>query len=231
MRSNVLNNTIIFNSSTLISCHIAPNRPHPSFVIGMYGSTAKESIQECPERASSFEMSETNGGTGELKEASLNPVEVPMEEAPGTRCFDFKLLWAYTGPGWLMSIAYLDPGNLEADLQSGAYAGNQLLWMLFWATVSGFLLQVLALRLGAVTGKHLAQVCREEYSRPTSLVLWLMTEMAIIGSDIQEVVGSAIAFKLLFGWKIWVGCIVTGLDTFTFLLLHVLGTRALEGTK
>ena len=196
-------------------------------------SPVKDSAEQQPlepARSTSFEMQESTAlvGKGEIKEASINPVEVPMEEAPGTKCFDFKLLWAYTGPGWLMSIAYLDPGNLEADLQSGAYAGNQLLWMLFWATVSGFLLQVLALRLGVVTGKHLAEVCREEYSRPTSLVLWVMTEMAIIGSDIQEVVGSAIAMKLLFGWKIWVGCIVTGLDTFTFLLLHVLGTRALE---
>ena len=155
-------------------------------------------------------------------------VEVPEEEALGACWIDFKLLWAYTGPGWLMSIAYLDPGNLEADLQSGAYAGMQLLWMLFWATVAGLLLQILALRLGVVTGKNLAEVCRERYSRPTSLMLWLMTELAIIGSDIQEVVGSAIAFKILFGWKLWVGCIVTGLDTFTFLLLHVLGIRALE---
>ena len=192
-------------------------------------------------RATSFEMADGENNVGGLQSASqvgrsisraekadLNPVDVPTEEAPGTRCVDFKLLWAYTGPGWLMSIAYLDPGNLEADLQSGAYAGNQLLWMLFWATVAGFILQVLALRLGVVTGKHLAQVCREEYSRPTSLVLWVMTETAIIGSDIQEVVGSAIAFKLLFGWSIVTGCIVTGLDTFTFLLLHIFGTRALE---
>jgi NRAMP (natural resistance-associated macrophage protein)-like metal ion transporter len=84
-----------------------------------------------------------------------------------------------------MSIAYLDPGNLEADLQAGAYAGYQLLWMLFAATVAGLLLQILALRLGVVTGKNLAQVCREEYPKPVSMTLWIMTEAAIVGSDIQ----------------------------------------------
>ena len=169
-------------------------------------------------------LSETKG---EIKRNSSD-VEVPSEEAKGTCCIDLKLLWAYTGPGWLMSIAYIDPGNLEADLQSGAYAGMQLLWMLFWATVAGLLLQILALRLGVVTGKNLAELCKARYNKPTSFILWIMTELAIIGSDIQEVVGSAIAFKILFGWKLWVGCIVTGVDTFTFLLLHILGTRALE---
>ena len=149
-------------------------------------------------------------------DTSRKEIDVPMEE-PGTRCFSWKVLWAYTGPGFLMSIAYLDPGNLEADLQSGAYSGYQLLWMLLASTLSGLLLQILAARLGVVTGKNLAEVCRSEYSRPVSFVLWIMTEIAIIGSDIQEVVGSAIAFHILFGWPLAVGCIVTGLDAFTFL--------------
>ena len=106
-------------------------------------------------------LSETKG---EIKRNSSD-VEVPSKEAKGTCCIDLKLLWAYTGPGWLMSIAYIDPGNLEADLQSGAYAGMQLLWMLFWATVAGLLLQILALRLGVVTGKNLAELCKERYNK------------------------------------------------------------------
>jgi natural resistance-associated macrophage protein 2 len=77
-------------------------------------------------------------------------------------------------------------------------------------------------------GKNLAQMCRLEYSKPTSILLWLMTETAIIGSDIQEVLGSAIALKLLFGLPLWVGCLVTGLDTFTFLVIHAYGVRKLE---
>lgn len=157
-------------------------------------------------------------------------VDLPSPNSKRQRCCccDLYTLWKFTGPGWLMSIAYLDPGNLEADLQSGAYTGYQLLWMLFWATIAGLLLQILAARLGVVTGKNLAQMCRLEYSRPVSNLLWVMTETAIIGSDIQEVLGSAIALKLLFGLDLWVGCLITGLDTFTFLIIHAYGVRKLE---
>ena len=156
-------------------------------------------------------------------------VDVPINSKRAQCCCcDLYTLWKFTGPGWLMSIAYLDPGNLEADLQSGAYTGYQLLWMLFWSTIMGLLLQVLALRLGVVTGKNLAQMCRLEYARPTSILLWLMTETAIIGSDIQEVLGSAIALQLLFGLPLWAGCLITGLDTFTFLFIHAYGVRKLE---
>eukprot|EP00486_Rosalina_sp_Unknown_P002978 CAMPEP_0201568470 /NCGR_PEP_ID=MMETSP0190_2-20130828/9564_1 /ASSEMBLY_ACC=CAM_ASM_000263 /TAXON_ID=37353 /ORGANISM="Rosalina sp." /LENGTH=405 /DNA_ID=CAMNT_0047989629 /DNA_START=47 /DNA_END=1261 /DNA_ORIENTATION=- len=142
--------------------------------------------------------------------------------------FSFGRLWAYTGPGWLMSIAYLDPGNLESDLQAGAVAGYQLIWVLWWSTVLGWLIQTLSARLGVVTGRHLAQVCRYEYGKPVALILWIMTELAIIGSDIQEVVGSAVAFQVLFGWPLWVGCLLTAIDAFTFLLLSKLGMRVLE---
>ena len=110
-----------------------------------------------------------------------------LREPEGTRCLNFKVLWSYMGPGFLMSLAYLDPGNLEADLQSGAYAGYQLLWMLLWATLAGLVLQILAARLGVVTGLNLAEICRLEYGKKTRIMLWIMTEIAIIGSDIQEV--------------------------------------------
>lgn len=93
----------------------------------------------------------------------------------------WRTLWVYAGPGWLMSIAYVDPGNLESDLQAGAYGGYQLIWVLFGSTVMGFFLQVLAARLGVVTGKNLAEMCTSEYPRWASLVLWVMTEIAIIG--------------------------------------------------
>jgi len=142
--------------------------------------------------------------------------------------FSWRTLWAYTGPGFLMSIAYLDPGNLESDLQAGAYTGYQLIWVLFWSTVIGLILQIMAARLGVVTGLGLAELCRKEYSRPVSMALWVLTEMAIIGSDIQEVIGSAIAFRILFGLPLWAGALITGVDTFTFLGLHAFGIRKLE---
>jgi natural resistance-associated macrophage protein len=142
--------------------------------------------------------------------------------------FSWKKMWAYTGPGWLMSIAYLDPGNMEADLQGGAYCQYQLIWVLLVATSLGLVLQILAVRLGVVTGKDLATTCRQEYNKTTSMILWVMTEIAIIGSDIQEVVGSAIAFRILFGFPLWLGTLLTGLDTLTFLAFHHFGVRTLE---
>lgn len=134
--------------------------------------------------------------------------------------FSWRTFWAYTGPGWLMSMAYLDPGNLEADLQAGAYTRYELLYVVLLSTLAGGCYQVLAARLGASTGRHLAQLCREQYPRAVALALWAMTELAIVGSDVQEVLGSAIAFEILFGFPLWLGCLLTGLDTFTFLALH-----------
>ena len=82
-----------------------------------------------------------------------------------------------------MSIAYLDPGNIESDLQAGATAGYQLLWVLFWSTVIGFILQLLAARLGVVTGNHLAEICRKKYRTVPRLLLWIMAELAIVGAS------------------------------------------------
>eukprot|EP01147_Barroeca_monosierra_P000888 gene889-4153_t len=144
--------------------------------------------------------------------------------------FSFRTLWAYTGPGWLMSIAYLDPGNIEADLQAGAIAGYKLLWVVLWATIVGLIFQVLAARIGVSNGRHLAQICREAYHLPAKLTLWIMMEIAIIASDVQEVIGSAIAINILSNNKVplWAGSLITAADTFTFLFLEAYGLRKLE---
>ncbi|KAM3621155.1 uncharacterized protein V6R79_006997 [Siganus canaliculatus] len=144
--------------------------------------------------------------------------------------FSFRKLWAFTGPGFLMSIAYLDPGNIESDLQSGAKAGFKLLWVLLGATIIGLLLQRLAARLGVVTGMHLAEVCNRQYATVPRVILWLMVELAIIGSDMQEVIGCAIAFNLLSVGRIplWAGVLITITDTFVFLFLDKYGLRKLE---
>lgn len=123
--------------------------------------------------------------------------KIPIPEDENQSVFSLRKLWAFTGPGFLMSIAYLDPGNIESDLQSGAKAGFKLLWVLLGATVIGLLLQRLAARLGVVTGMHLAEVCNRQYHKVPRILLWLMVEVAIIGSDMQEVIGCAIAFSLL----------------------------------
>ncbi|KAL8151759.1 hypothetical protein V2J09_021567 [Rumex salicifolius] len=158
--------------------------------------------------------------------------------------FSWKKLWLFTGPGFLMSIAFLDPGNLEGDLQSGAIAGYSLLWLLMWATAMGLLVQLLAARLGVATGRHLAELCRDEYPNWARLLLWLMAELALVGADIQEVIGSAIAIKILSqgALPLWSGVLITAADwellnsvflwtsfaIFIFLFLENYGVRKLE---
>ncbi|XP_041000665.1 metal transporter Nramp3-like [Juglans microcarpa x Juglans regia] len=144
--------------------------------------------------------------------------------------FSWKKLWLFTGPGFLMSIAFLDPGNLEGDLQAGAIAGYSLLWLLMWATAMGLLVQLLSARLGVATGRHLAELCRDEYPTWARMVLWVMTELALIGADIQEVIGSAIAINILSNGvlPLWSGVIITAFDCFIFLFLENYGVRKLE---
>ncbi|XP_017390617.1 natural resistance-associated macrophage protein 1 isoform X1 [Cebus imitator] len=155
--------------------------------------------------------------------------KIPIPDTkPGT--FSLRKLWAFTGPGFLMSIAFLDPGNIESDLQAGAVAGFKLLWVLLWATVLGLLCQRLAARLGVVTGKDLGEVCHLYYPKVPRTLLWLTIELAIVGSDMQEVIGTAIAFNLLSAGRIplWGGVLITIVDTFFFLFLDNYGLRKLE---
>jgi len=129
-----------------------------------------------------------------------------------------------------MSIAFLDPGNIQSDLQSGVVADYKLLWILFYSTCLGLLMQILSARVGVVTGKHLAELCYKRYPALPRILLWIMTEIAIIGSDMQEVIGTAVAIYMLSSRKIllYVGVLITVLDTFTFLLLDKYGLRKLE---
>ncbi|XKL69147.1 hypothetical protein PGB90_006916 [Kerria lacca] len=161
------------------------------------------------------------------KETYFKETKVLIPETDG---FSFRKLWAFTGPGFLMSIAYLDPGNIESDLQSGTIVKYKLLWVLLSATVLGLIMQRLAARLGVVTGLHLAEMCYRQYKKFPRIFVWLMMEIAIIGSDMQEVIGTAIALYLLSNKMIplWLGVIITIFDTFTFLLLDKYGLRKLE---
>uniref|UniRef100_A0A7S2Y3E1 Natural resistance-associated macrophage protein n=1 Tax=Fibrocapsa japonica TaxID=94617 RepID=A0A7S2Y3E1_9STRA len=154
---------------------------------------------------------------------------VAVPDEPEGAWISWPTLWAYTGPGFLMCVAFLDPGNLEADLQVGGYTGYQLIWIMLIATILGLVMQILALRIGVVTGKHLAVHCRENYPKYIAYPLWIMTEIAIIGSDIQEVIGTAIALWVLFKLPLWLGCVITVIDAFAFLALRSCGVKLLEG--
>ncbi|KAL8494531.1 hypothetical protein ACS0TY_025370 [Phlomoides rotata] len=163
----------------------------------------------------------------------LHAVEIDAaSDSPGVAVppFSWKKLWKFTGPGFLMSVAFLDPGNLEGDLQAGAIAGYSLLWLLLWATLMGLLIQLLSLRLGVATGRHLAEICREEYPYWAGIMLWFMAELALIAADIQEVIGSAIAIKILSNGvlPLWAGVVITASDCFIFLFLENYGIRKLE---
>ncbi|XP_043281269.1 protein Malvolio [Venturia canescens] len=155
--------------------------------------------------------------------------KIHIPEIEGT-AFSFRKLWAFTGPGFLMSIAYLDPGNIESDLQSGSIAQYKLLWVLLSATVLGLVMQRLSARLGVVSGLHLAEMCYRQYKAVPRILLWIMIEIAIIGSDMQEVIGTATAIYLLSNRVVplWGGVLITIIDTFTFLFLDKYGLRKLE---
>ncbi len=140
----------------------------------------------------------------------------------------WRKLLAFAGPGYLIAVGYMDPGNWATDLAGGARYGYTLLSVVLIANLMAILLQSLALRLGIVTGRDLAQACRDHYSRPVSFGLWLLCEIAIAACDLAEVIGSAIALQLLFGIPLLWGVCITAVDVLVILLLQHRGFRWLE---
>lgn len=139
-----------------------------------------------------------------------------------------RRLLAFAGPGYLVSVGYMDPGNWATDLAGGSKFGYTLLSVILLSNLMAILLQALAARLGIVTDRDLAQACRATYSRPINFMLWLACEAAIIACDLAEVIGTAIALKLLFGIPLIGGALLAALDAFLLLLLMNRGFRFLE---
>jgi manganese transport protein len=135
---------------------------------------------------------------------------------------------AFAGPAYLVSVGYMDPGNWATDLQGGAEFGYALLWVLVMSNAMAVLLQTLAARLGIVTGRDLAQACRETYPRAVNAALWILCEIAIVACDLAEVLGAAIALNLLFHIPLLIAVAITSLDTLLVLGLQKLGIRYLE---
>ena len=135
---------------------------------------------------------------------------------------------AFAGPAYLVSVGYMDPGNWATDLEGGARFGYRLLWVLVASNLMAILLQTLAARLGIVAGRDLAQACRESYSRRVCNALWVLCEIAIAACDLAEVLGAAIALRLLFGLPLIAGVLVTALDTLLVLWLARYGIRLIE---
>ncbi|XP_044511310.1 metal transporter Nramp5-like isoform X1 [Mangifera indica] len=140
----------------------------------------------------------------------------------------WKKFLAFVGPGFLVSLAYLDPGNLETDLQAGANHRYELLWVVLIGLIFALIIQSLAANLGVSTGKHLSELCKAEYPKHVKYCLWLLAEIAVIAADIPEVVGTAFALNILFHIPVWVGVLITGFSTLLFLGLQRYGVRKLE---
>ncbi|GAU22842.1 hypothetical protein TSUD_282090 [Trifolium subterraneum] len=134
----------------------------------------------------------------------------------------------YVGPGFLVSLAYLDPGNMETDLQAGANHRYELLWIILIGLIFALIIQSLAANLGVTTGKHLSEVCKVEYPLFVKYCLWLLAEVAVIAADIPEVIGTAFALNILFHIPLWAGVLLTGCSTLLLLSLQRFGVRKLE---
>lgn len=169
-------------------------------------------------------MKSTKGNLAEI--ASLSEVKrslsVPKD---GTW---FRKFLAFAGPGYMVAVGYMDPGNWATDIAGGSKFGYTLLSVILVSNLMAILLQALSGKLGIATGKDLAQMCRGAYSRPVAVGLWFLCEIAIAAMDLAEVIGSAIALKLLFGLPLLYGVIITAFDVMLILLLQNKGFRALE---
>ncbi|MBI1205519.1 MAG: Mn(2+) uptake NRAMP transporter MntH [Rhodopseudomonas sp.] len=139
-----------------------------------------------------------------------------------------RRLLAFSGPGYMISVGYMDPGNWATDIAGGSQFGYTLLSVIMLSNLMAILLQALAARLGIATGRDLAQACRDNYPRPVGYALWVACELAIVACDLAEVIGTAIALKLLFGIPLVGGALVTALDAFLVLMLMNKGFRYLE---
>jgi manganese transport protein len=166
----------------------------------------------------------------------LDPAAVGQPSLPGmnrTIAVSLRGSWlqrllAFAGPGYMVSVGYMDPGNWATDIAGGAQFGYTLLGVILLSNLMAILLQSLAVRLGIASDMDLAQACRAGYSQPVNLMLWAACQMAIIACDLAEVIGTAIALNLLFGLPLVWGALVTALDAFLVLHLMQRGFRYLE---
>jgi manganese transport protein len=161
-----------------------------------------------------------------LTEPSLPEVHssVSISRSP----FYWRRLLGFLGPGFLISVGYMDPGNWATDIAGGSQFGYTLLFVIMISNLMAILLQSLSLKLGVATERDLAQLCRESYGRAVNITLWILAEIAIAACDLAEVIGSAIALELLFHIPLFYGVLITGLDVLLILLLQRWGFRYVE---
>jgi manganese transport protein len=158
--------------------------------------------------------------------ASLSEVHSSIKVPEGAGFW--KKLMAFTGPGLMVAVGYIDPGNWATDIEGGSRFGYALLSVILISNLFAMLLQHLALKLGVASGRDLAQACRDYYSKPVSMILWILCEIAIAATDLAEVIGSAIALNLLFGLPLPIGVVLTAFDVLIILYFQQKGFRLIE---
>jgi manganese transport protein len=179
-----------------------------------------------PQVVSSPQVSAEQGWRYAVARPSLPEIyrSMPIPESAGF----FRKLLAFAGPGYLVAVGYMDPGNWATDLAGGSKYNYTLLSVILLSNMMAVLLQALAIKLGVVTGRDLAAACRDHYSRPASFLLWIGAEVAIAACDLAEVIGSAIALNLLFHIPLLWGVCLTSLDVLLILFLQQKGFRLVE---
>ncbi|KAL6888607.1 hypothetical protein ACP4OV_009633 [Aristida adscensionis] len=161
---------------------------------------------------------------GKQKDKTVNSEkDEQFQEQPKWRRF-----LSHVGPGALVAIGFLDPSNMETDMQAGADFKYELLWVILVGMIFALFIQTLAVNLGVKTGRHLAELCREEYPRYVNIFLWIIAELAVISDDIPEVLGTAFAFNILLKVPVWAGVILTVFSTLLLLGVQRFGARKLE---
>ncbi|MCB2406948.1 Nramp family divalent metal transporter [Hymenobacter lucidus] len=173
-------------------------------------------------------LTEDNSGwRQERKAPSLSEVYASIK-VPAANASFWRKLMAFWGPGLMVAVGYMDPGNWATDIAGGSRYGYTLLSVILISNLFAMLLQHLAAKLGIVTGRDLAQACRDHYSKPVAMVLWVLCEVAIAACDLAEVIGSAIALNLLFGMPLPWGVVLTILDVLVVLFFQNKGFRVIE---
>ena len=170
--------------------------------------------------------SETHGWREPVNRPSLP--EVFQSISVPKNATAWRRFLAFFGPGYLVAVGYMDPGNWATDISGGSIYGYRLLSVILLANFTAIFLQALAAKLGIVTGRDLAQACRDSYSRPVSIFLWLSAEIGIVACDVAEVIGAGIALNLLFHIPLIIGCALTSLDVLLVLALQGKGFRYVE---
>src|SRR5947207_7762104 len=178
----------------------------------------------------------TGGASGGFYEAAEAPARAALPSLPESHrtipfssgASWFRKVLAFAGPGYLVAVGYMDPGNWATDIGGGSKFGYTLLSVILISNLMAMFLQALSAKLGIATGSDLAQACREQYSRRTSFALWVLCEIAIAACDLAEVLGSAVALKLLFGLPLLAGVVITALDVLIVLALQGRGFRLIE---